>query len=65
MKYDDACKYMEIRVKELQPDFMKIAQDLRAIGVSDEQIHYEMCFSLMHEGFRIRDMISGSLEYGD
>jgi hypothetical protein len=65
MKYEDALKYMDSRVIELQPILRDYAQDLRALGKTEEEIHLDMCFSLIHEGFRIRDMIPTPLTYGD
>lgn len=48
-----------IRAKELEPTLRILAQDLRELGKSEEEISLELCFSLIHEGWRIRDMQCG------
>ena len=59
MNYEKSCEYMMARARELEPELRLIAQDLRAIGNTEEEIALEICFSLLHEGWRIRDMQSG------
>ena len=59
MTYDQSCQYMMARAEELVPHVKAIIQDLQAMGKTEHEINVEVCFSLIHEGWRMREMQTG------
>ena len=44
------------RAKEVQPNLKMLIQDFKATGMSDEEIELEIAFTLIHDGYRLRDI---------
>lgn len=44
------------RVKEIQPHLVELARGYVKDGMTPEEINIEICFAIMHEGYRLRDL---------
>lgn len=47
------------RVKEIQPHLLLLVKNYKEMGMNSDEINTEICFAIMHEGYRIRDLING------
>ncbi len=47
------------RAKEVQPNILKLVQDFKASGMTQEEILLEISVALIHEGYRLRDFKDG------
>jgi uncharacterized protein (UPF0335 family) len=55
-KYEEDCERMYNRAIEVQDHIKLMFQDLKAMGYTEKEIGIEITFSLIHEGYRIRDL---------
>ena len=47
------------RVKEIQPHLVLLVQNFKSMDMNIDEINTEICFALIHEGYKIRDLIGG------
>ena len=52
--YEQMVNMLYARAEEVQENLHMLAQDLKASGMTDEQVAVELSFSMLHEGYRIR-----------
>jgi len=55
--YDKLVEFLYIRATELQSNLRLLAQDFKAMGMSDEDVAIELSFAMLHEGYRLRCVI--------
>jgi hypothetical protein len=53
---EDYAQILYARAIEVQPQLCLLAQDLKSMGMSDEQVATELSFAMLHEGYRLRHM---------
>jgi hypothetical protein len=59
MNHDDLYIFLYQRVKEIQPHLQQLVIGYKKDGMTDEEINTEICFALIHEGYKIRDLMGG------
>ena len=59
MNNDDLHILLYQRVKEIQPHLNVLVHNLKEMGMNETEINTEICFALIHEGYKIRDLMGG------
>ena len=47
------------RAKEIQPHLTHLSNTFKETGMTPEEINIELCFALIHEGYKMRDLLGG------
>jgi hypothetical protein len=47
------------RAREVQPHIKKLVSNFEKDGLSSDDILIEICFSLIHDGYRLRELKDG------
>jgi len=59
MNHDELHLLLYKRVKEIQPHLTFLVQIYKDEGMNSDEINTEICFALIHEGYKIRDLLGG------
>lgn len=59
MNHDELHLLLYQRVKEIQPHLTLLVHNFKEAGMNPDEINTEICFALMHEGYKIRDLMGG------
>ena len=59
MNHDQLHLLLYERVKEIQPHLTLLVHNFKEAGMNPDEINTEICFALMHEGYKIRDLMGG------
>lgn len=59
MNNNELHTFLYERVKEIQPHLIVLVQNYKDTGMNEEEINTELCFALLHEGYKIRCLEEG------
>ena len=59
MNLDKHHAFLYQRVKEIQPHLTLLVQNFKEMGMTPDEINTEICFAIMNEGYRLKDIEQG------
>jgi len=59
MNHDELHLLLYQRVKEIQPHLASLVHTFKDAGMNPDEINTEICFALIHEGYKMRDLLGG------
>ena len=59
MNHNDLHLFLYERVKEIQPHLLMLVQNYKEMGMNEIEINKEICFALIHEGYKLRCLEEG------
>jgi hypothetical protein len=62
MNNNELYHFLYERVREILPHLNQLSIGYKKDGMTDEEIDTEICFAIMHEGYKIRCLEEGMIE---